>query len=68
MRVRSASETRGSGEVCRRPGVVVAEYSDESLDTEDDDAPDVEEDDDDEDGAQIMLCMYDKVQRVKNKW
>ena len=28
--------------------MVVAEYSDESLDTEDDDAPDVEEDDDDE--------------------
>lgn len=27
-----------------------------------------EDDDDDEDGGQIMLCMYDKVQRVKNKW
>jgi transcription initiation factor TFIIA large subunit len=27
-----------------------------------------EEDDEDEDGGQMMLCMYDKVQRVKNKW
>ncbi|KXJ91266.1 transcription factor IIA, alpha/beta subunit [Microdochium bolleyi] len=27
-----------------------------------------DDDDEDEDGGQIMLCMYDKVQRVKNKW
>lgn len=27
-----------------------------------------EEDDDDEGMGHIMLCMYDKVQRVKNKW
>lgn len=35
------------------------------LDDTDDNADD---DDDDDDGGQIMLCMYDKVQRVKNKW
>ncbi|KAI5863021.1 TFIIA-domain-containing protein [Durotheca rogersii] len=27
-----------------------------------------EEEDEDDDSGQIMLCMYDKVQRVKNKW
>ncbi|KAI1465498.1 transcription factor IIA, alpha/beta subunit [Daldinia caldariorum] len=34
----------------------------------DDPDDNIEDDDDDEDGGQIMLCMYDKVQRVKNKW
>ncbi|KAI0837615.1 transcription factor IIA, alpha/beta subunit [Hypoxylon sp. FL0890] len=34
----------------------------------DDPDDNLEEDDEDEDGGQIMLCMYDKVQRVKNKW
>lgn len=27
-----------------------------------------EDEDDDDQGQHIMLCMYDKVQRVKNKW
>ena len=27
-----------------------------------------DEEDDDEGMSHIMLCMYDKVQRVKNKW
>jgi transcription initiation factor TFIIA large subunit len=27
-----------------------------------------DEEDDDEAMGHIMLCMYDKVQRVKNKW
>ncbi|KAI1323216.1 transcription factor IIA, alpha/beta subunit [Xylariaceae sp. FL0255] len=34
----------------------------------DDPEDNIEGDDDDEDAGQIMLCMYDKVQRVKNKW
>jgi len=36
------------------------------LDDPDDDQEDDEEDDDSM--GHIMLCMYDKVQRVKNKW
>ncbi|KAI0199799.1 transcription factor IIA, alpha/beta subunit [Astrocystis sublimbata] len=44
--------------------------SDEDAINSDLDDPDdnVEGDEDDEEGGQIMLCMYDKVQRVKNKW
>jgi transcription initiation factor TFIIA large subunit len=34
----------------------------------DDPDDDQEDDDDDETEGHIMLCMYDKVQRVKNKW
>ncbi|KAI1123244.1 transcription factor IIA, alpha/beta subunit [Nemania abortiva] len=52
------------------------DIKDEDGDTDEDainsdlDDPDdnVEDNDDDEEGGQIMLCMYDKVQRVKNKW
>ncbi|KAI1392864.1 TFIIA-domain-containing protein [Hypoxylon trugodes] len=46
------------------------EDDDEDAINSDLDDPDdnLEEDDEDEDGGQIMLCMYDKVQRVKNKW
>ncbi|KAI1749677.1 transcription factor IIA, alpha/beta subunit [Xylaria castorea] len=44
--------------------------SDEDAINSDLDDPDdnVEDNEDDEEGGQIMLCMYDKVQRVKNKW
>ncbi|KAJ8123364.1 hypothetical protein ONZ43_g671 [Nemania bipapillata] len=52
------------------------DVKDEEGDTDEDainsdlDDPDenIEENEDDEEGGQIMLCMYDKVQRVKNKW
>ncbi|RWA06375.1 hypothetical protein EKO27_g8733 [Xylaria grammica] len=53
------------------------DIKDEDDDEDDEDAinsdlddPDdnVEENEDDEENGQIMLCMYDKVQRVKNKW
>ncbi|EKD12083.1 transcription factor IIA [Drepanopeziza brunnea f. sp. 'multigermtubi' MB_m1] len=37
-------------------------------DLDDPDEGDNEEEDDDESMGHIMLCMYDKVQRVKNKW
>lgn len=33
-----------------------------------DDALNDDDDDDDATGGHLMLCMYDKVQRVKNKW
>ncbi|KAI1821291.1 transcription factor IIA, alpha/beta subunit [Xylaria intraflava] len=44
--------------------------SDEDAINSDLDDPDdnIEENEDDEEAGQIMLCMYDKVQRVKNKW
>lgn len=47
------------------------EDADEDAINSDLDDPDdgLNEDEDDEDGmGHIMLCMYDKVQRVKNKW
>ncbi|KAH9906548.1 transcription factor IIA, alpha/beta subunit [Xylariomycetidae sp. FL2044] len=46
------------------------EEDDEDAINSDLDDPDdnIGSDDEDEDGGQIMLCMYDKVQRVKNKW
>ncbi|KAL7620261.1 transcription factor IIA subunit alpha [Parahypoxylon ruwenzoriense] len=46
------------------------ESDDENAINSDLDDPDdnLEEEDEDEDSGQIMLCMYDKVQRVKNKW
>ncbi|KAI1165735.1 transcription factor IIA, alpha/beta subunit [Nemania serpens] len=44
--------------------------TDEDAINSDLDDPDenIEDNEEDEDGGQIMLCMYDKVQRVKNKW
>lgn len=50
---------------------VKSEESDEDAINSDLDDPDEDrEDEDDEDDSmnQMMLCMYDKVQRVKNKW
>lgn len=61
------------------PGQLDGDDDDDDVKDEDEDAinsdlddPDdgLGEEDDDEEGelGQIMLCMYDKVQRVKNKW
>ncbi|KAI0126441.1 transcription factor IIA [Xylariales sp. AK1849] len=48
---------------------VKSEQDDEAINSDLDDTDDnLDEDDDDVEGGQIMLCMYDKVQRVKNKW
>jgi transcription initiation factor TFIIA large subunit len=50
---------------------VKAEELDEDAINSDLDDPDEglnEEEDEDEGMGHIMLCMYDKVQRVKNKW
>lgn len=46
------------------------EIDDDAINSDLDDSDDgLEENEEDEDGmGHIMLCMYDKVQRVKNKW
>ncbi|KAI0392788.1 transcription factor IIA, alpha/beta subunit [Xylariaceae sp. FL0594] len=46
-----------------------ADSDEDAINSDLDDPEDnYEADDDDEEAGQIMLCMYDKVQRVKNKW
>lgn len=52
------------------PGDDADETDDEDAINSDLDDPEdnIDDDDEDEDGGHIMLCMYDKVQRVKNKW
>ncbi|KAF5130668.1 Transcription initiation factor IIA large subunit [Metarhizium anisopliae] len=62
----------------KRRGIVGYDGGDDDDDIDDEDAinsdlddPEDEHDDDevdDEGLGHIMLCMYDKVQRVKNKW
>ncbi|KAI0170660.1 transcription factor IIA [Pestalotiopsis sp. NC0098] len=48
---------------------IKSEEDEDAINSDLDDSDDnAEDDDDDDDGGQIMLCMYDKVQRVKNKW
>ncbi|KAI0158215.1 transcription factor IIA, alpha/beta subunit [Xylariaceae sp. FL1272] len=46
-----------------------SDVDEDAINSDLDDPDDViENDDDDDEAGQIMLCMYDKVQRVKNKW
>ncbi|CAG8981054.1 hypothetical protein HYALB_00008208 [Hymenoscyphus albidus] len=51
-------------------GVKDEEFDEDAINSDLDDPDDgANDDEDDEDGmGHIMLCMYDKVQRVKNKW
>lgn len=45
------------------------DVDEDAINSDLDDPDDGQEDEDeDEDGGHIMLCVYDKVQRVKNKW
>ncbi|KAK4170448.1 transcription initiation factor IIA large subunit [Cladorrhinum sp. PSN259] len=46
------------------------EFDEDAINSDLDDPDDGKDDDDDDDDAMghMMLCMYDKVQRVKNKW
>ncbi|KAK4647806.1 transcription factor IIA subunit alpha [Podospora bellae-mahoneyi] len=45
------------------------DLDDDAINSDLDDSDDNKEDDDeDDDMGHMMLCMYDKVQRVKNKW
>lgn len=46
------------------------EVDEDAINSDLDDPDDDQDDDDDDDDSMghIMLCMYDKVQRVKNKW
>ncbi|KAL1879333.1 hypothetical protein VTK73DRAFT_7170 [Phialemonium thermophilum] len=50
--------------------VKLEEEDEDAINSDLDDPEDDQEDDDEEDESlgHIMLCMYDKVQRVKNKW
>jgi len=75
QRLRQAqAQNRGLGERQMDGGDdddVKAEELDEDAINSDLDDPDEglnEEEDEDEGMGHIMLCMYDKVQRVKNKW
>ncbi|KZF21959.1 TFIIA-domain-containing protein [Xylona heveae TC161] len=51
-------------------GIKGEDFDEDAINSELDDSDDniAEEDDEDESIGQIMLCTYDKVQRVKNKW
>ena len=51
-------------------GVKDEEVDEDAINSDLDDPDDDQEEDDDDDDSMghIMLCMYDKVQRVKNKW
>jgi transcription initiation factor TFIIA large subunit len=51
-------------------GVKEEEVDEDAINSDLDDPDDDQEDDDEDDDSMghIMLCMYDKVQRVKNKW
>jgi transcription initiation factor TFIIA large subunit len=46
------------------------EFDEDAINSDLDDPDDVHDDDeeDEESSGHMMLCMYDKVQRVKNKW
>jgi transcription initiation factor TFIIA large subunit len=67
---RSTSNDRvqvdGTGDVKDEELDVDADAINSDLDDPEDDQED--DDDDDESNNHMMLCMYDKVQRVKNKW
>lgn len=73
---RAAIETRlnptqSTSATPRIPGQVDGEEADEDAINSDLDDPEdqfAEDGDDDESEGQVMLCTYDKVQRVKNKW
>ncbi|KAL2258591.1 hypothetical protein VTK26DRAFT_8061 [Humicola hyalothermophila] len=62
--------TAGPAQVDGPDDDVKEEDSDEDAINSDLDDPDEDRDDEDEDddSMNMMLCMYDKVQRVKNKW
>lgn len=51
-------------------GIKEEDLDEDAINSDLDDTEDEqdEDDDDDENLGHIMLCMYDKVQRVKNKW
>lgn len=66
---RTPGDDAGSGRFDGGDDDVKSEDDDEAINSDLDDPDDnVDDDDEDDDGGYIMLCMYDKVQRVKNKW
>ncbi|KAJ5641983.1 Transcription factor IIAalpha/beta subunit [Penicillium lividum] len=63
--------TQSASAAPRIPGQVDGEEADEDAINSDLDDPEdqlAEDADNDESEGQVMLCTYDKVQRVKNKW
>ncbi|KAJ9131978.1 Transcription initiation factor IIA large subunit [Pleurostoma richardsiae] len=70
----SSSRTKASTGVSQFDGIdddiKEEDFDDEAINSDLDDPEDDQDDDDDDDDSMghIMLCMYDKVQRVKNKW
>jgi len=60
----------GSDDEDNKDGVKDEELDEDAINSDLDDPDDGLNDDEDEDESMghIMLCMYDKVQRVKNKW
>lgn len=70
---RSLASQKKGGRTNQTDGPGIKDEDDEvdadAINSDLDDPDDKRADDDDEDeGNQTMLCMYDKVQRVKNKW
>ena len=68
-----ASSNRGEGFMSGRydggDDDVKSENDDEAINSDLDDPDDnIEEEEDEDETSFTMLCMYDKVQRVKNKW
>lgn len=76
-RALSLKSSEHSEQVAQKPKKVKAPRNDIDLDDEainsdlddsDDDALRAEGDDEEESDVQTVLCLYDKVQRTKNKW
>ncbi|KAG4424233.1 hypothetical protein IFR04_002637 [Cadophora malorum] len=63
-------QTDGPDDDDDKDGVKDEELDEDAINSDLDDPDDGlnDEEDDDESMGHIMLCMYDKVQRVKNKW
>jgi transcription initiation factor TFIIA large subunit len=52
-----------------KSGIIKDEDDEDAINSDLDDPDDgLNDDEDDDEGQHVMLCMYDKVQRVKNKW
>lgn len=63
-------QTDGPDDSDDKEGVKDEEFDEDAINSDLDDPDDGlnDEEDEDEGMGHIMLCMYDKVQRVKNKW
>lgn len=63
------NQSKGAGNIPSMQLDGMDDDDDEAINSDlDDSDDDKDSDDDDEEGGNVMLCVYDKVQRVKNKW